>query len=104
MNKDSKQQVSEKAKSLIEIVWERAKVELDLERDHEITITYPQLETLLMCVSGPREITIKNPYRNPRSDRSIGRHEEKLIADKFKALLKREYQEDEDSEWEIKWE
>lgn len=98
MNEDSKQQNSETEKRLIE-VWEKAKGELD--RDNEINITYPQLDILLMWVSGPREITIENPYRNPRSDRSIGCHEEKLIADKFKALFKRKYLED--SEWEIKW-
>ena len=101
MNEDSKQQISDTEKSFIEqIIWKRAKVKLNL--DLEIKITHPQLETLFMCVSGRREITIKNPYRNPRSDRSIRAHEENLIADKLKALLKREYPED--SEWEIKWE
>ena len=93
MNKDSKQ---------LECVWERAKDELARELDLEKNIPYPYLVELHMRVSGPREITIENPYRAPCCDKSaIDRHKENLIADKFKALLKQKYPED--SEWEIKW-
>ena len=80
----------------------KVKLELDSEPDLVKNIPYAHhLETLHMCVSGQREITIENPYNPPRIDNSIDRHKENLIADKFKALLTQKYPED--SEWEIKW-